>query len=192
MIGNDIIDIHETRTSTNWNRVGFTEKIFTSKERSIIADSADPFTAVWRLWSMKESAYKIFIQGGGKPFFNPTKLECNFHSSKKGVVKIDTRIIETSTIINSDYIFSTAVINYADIDTSIFQLNESNSKYQSDFMRQQVLNDFAVSHSLHGGDLKIQKTKAGVPKIHYRNNLLDASLSITHHGKFGAYSILKN
>ena len=61
MLGNDIIDINETRRTTNWERPRFIEKIFTFKEQRMITKSADPFTTVWHLWSMKESAYKVFI-----------------------------------------------------------------------------------------------------------------------------------
>ena len=70
------------------------QKIFTLKEQSIIATSADPFKTVWRLWSMKESAYKVFIQAGGIRFFNPTKIECSLHSLENG--QVDTFIEELS------------------------------------------------------------------------------------------------
>ena len=53
MVGNDIIDLNEARRSSNWERPGFVQKIFTAKEQSIIRDSIDPFTTVWHLWSMK-------------------------------------------------------------------------------------------------------------------------------------------
>ena len=192
MVGNDIIDINETRRSSNWERPRFMQKIFTIKEQSIISISNDPFTTVWHLWSMKESAYKVFIQAGGNRFFNPTKIECSLDSSKNGQVKIDTITLRTNTSINSNFIFSTATINNSDIDTCIFQLTENNSKQQSNFIHQQVLNNFAKKNSLNCAELLIQKTKTGVPTLHYKNKLLDKSISITHHGKYAAYSILKS
>lgn len=192
MVGNDIIDINETRRSTNWERPGFLHKIFTPKEQLIITTSADPFTSVWQLWSMKESAYKVFIQAGGKRFFNPTKFECRLDSSINGQVKIDTITLKTCTLINVNYIFSTATINNSEIDTCIFQLTENDSKQQSNFMHQQLLNDFAKNNSLNCKELLIQKTKTGVPTLHYKNKPLNTSISITHHGKYGAYSILEN
>jgi phosphopantetheinyl transferase (holo-ACP synthase) len=190
MVGNDIIDINETRRSSNWERPGFMQKIFSKKEQSIISVSNDPFTTVWHLWSMKESAYKVFIQAGGNRFFNPTKIECSLDSSKNGQVKIDTITLRTNTSINANFIFSTATINNADIDTCIFQLTENNSNQQSNFIHQQVLNNFAKNNSLNCAELLIQKTKTGVPTLHYKNKLLDKSISITHHGKYAAYSIL--
>jgi len=192
MVGNDIIDINETRRSSNWERPGFIQKIFTTYEQHIIHTSTDPFTTLWHLWSMKESAYKVFIQAGGNRFFNPTKIECRLESPQKGQVKINTTTIKTNTSINSNFIFSIASIDDHVIDTHIFQLSENNNKYQSYFMHQKVIKDFAKSNSLNSIDLKIQKTQTGLPTLHYKNKTLNTSLSITHHGNYGAYSISKN
>jgi phosphopantetheinyl transferase (holo-ACP synthase) len=168
------------------------KKIFTPKEQSIITASADPFTSVWRLWSMKESAYKVFIQAGGKRFFNPTKIECSVKDSKHGQVIIDTLNLKTSTIINASYIFSTAAINNSDIETCIFQLTEKNSDEQSSFMHQHLLNDFAKKNNLNNAELEIQKNLSGVPLFRYKNKTLNTSISLSHHGGYGAYSILNS
>jgi len=192
MVGNDIIDIQEARRSSNWERPGFLQKIFTLKEQSIITSSADPFKTVWRLWSMKESAYKVFIQAGGIRFFNPTKIECSLHSSENGLVEIGRTTLKTITSTDTDYIFSTATVENSKIDTCIFKLTENNVKQQSHFMHEQLLSDFAKNNSLHLAELQLEKTAAGVPTLHYRKKPLNVSVSITHHGKYGAYSILKN
>ena len=192
MLGNDIIDINETRRSTNWKRPRFLEKIFTSDEQDIISNSIDPFTTVWRLWSMKESAYKVFIQTGGNPFFTPTKIECKLNSRINGEVKIDLLKLKTSTSINSNYIFSSAIMSDLDISTNIFKLPENRNKQHSEFIYQKIIADFSKSKTLNPKELRILKTKDGVPQIYFKNKGLENSLSITHHGNFGAYSILKN
>ena len=192
MVGNDIIDICETKRSTNWERSGFLQKIFTQKEQEFIQDSANPFRAIWQLWSMKESAYKVFIQTGADPFFKPSRIECDVESIESGSVKIGHTSLKTNTTRNSNYIFTTAVIDDSEIENRVFQIVESGSKFQSVFMHEQVLSDFAKHNSLNRVELKIQKTGTGVPKLFYKNKPLKCSLSITHHGKYGAYSILKN
>lgn len=191
MVGNDIIDIDETSRSSDWERPGFMEKIFTPKEQSIISASDDPFTTVWQMWSMKESAYKIFIQAGGERFFNPTKIECSFVDSRNDQVKIDNITLKTRTLFNADYIFSTATIEQADIESRIFELPENDNQKQSDFMRKQLIKDFAKINNLNCGDLEIRKIESGIPLIYCKNEILDVSISITHHGKFGAYSFMR-
>jgi phosphopantetheinyl transferase (holo-ACP synthase) len=190
VVGNDIIDIEETKRSTNWERPRFLQKVFTTQEQSLIRASADSFTCVWQLWSMKESAYKVFTQAGGMRFLDPTKIECNLESLKKGKVKIDTITMETSTVFHSNYILSSAIINNSYIDTCVFDLPEGKGIQQSTFMQEQVLIDFAKNNSLNLADLQVQKTNAGIPIIHYKNKALKNALSITHHGEYGAYSIV--
>lgn len=192
MVGNDIIDLNETRRSTNWERPRFMQKIFTPKEQFIITSSDDPFTTVWHLWSMKESAYKLFIQAGGARFYMPTKLVCTIDSLQSGRVRIDETSIKTETSVNSNYIFSTAALDSSEIETRIFQIAERNSKFQSTYMHQQVLKDFANNNSFNSTELHIQKSKTGVPTLFCKNKPLNSPLSISHHGNYGAYSILNN
>lgn len=192
MIGNDIIDIFETRRVSNWKRAGFIEKLFSTEEQSEIKLSIDPFTTVWKLWSMKESAYKVFIQAGGKRFFNPSIIECKIDNSNIGQVKISGILLKTNTLIHPNYIFSSAVLDNTDVDTSIFRLSETNSKHLSNFIHQQLLNNFANMYSLKRGNLQLLKTEAGVPVLYYNNQPLNYSISITHQGQYGAYSILNN
>lgn len=191
MIGNDIVDLFETKRSSNWRRTGFLQKVFTPKERSIINASKYPAIAVWRIWSMKESAYKAFIQSGGSRFFNPKKIECRIESQKKGGVKINEMYLKSNTFINSKYIFTTSTFDNPVIENKIFRLAENNYRHQSDFMHQKLLEDFAKKNSIALVELKIQKTKKGVPMIYCKDKVFNTSLSITHHGFFGAYSILK-
>lgn len=192
MVGNDIIDLKAASSSSQWERRGFIQKIFTIQEQDIITSSADPFASVWHLWSMKESAYKVFIQAGGEPFFSPTRIKCSLDCSKNGQVTIDTTTLKTSTSVNSNYIFCTATSSKSDIATCIFQLPENNIQQHSNFIHHQVVKDFAKINSLNCAELEIKKTTTGVPLLHYKNRPLNTSISLTHHGKYGAYSILNN
>lgn len=195
MVGNDIIDIFETKrissSTVGWKRPGFVEKIFSSEEQMMISNSQDPFSTVWRLWSMKESAYKVYIQSGGERFYNPAKLECSVESLNLGSVSYDGLILKTNTVKNSDYIFSTAFSSTFDIDSKVVELPNVEAAQQSAFIRQQLLSEFSKVNSIKYSDLSIQKSQAGVPLIHFKNKPLHISISITHDGKYGAYSILK-
>ncbi len=189
MVGNDIIDIQLSK-QIGWERPGFMQKVFTKNEQLIIAASNDPFIAIWQLWSMKESAYKVFIQAGGKRFYNPTKIECSLEGSINGNVKVGELHLKTTTTIQEKYIFTTALVNKAKINTQIHQLPEGSSNLQSSFMHQQVIMDYARTNNLRTSGLSIKKTQQGVPKLHYRKKLLKNSFSISHHGKFGAFTFL--
>jgi len=191
MIGNDIVDIQETRKTTNWERPRFMQKVFSTHEQKTIYASIDPFSTVWQFWSMKESAYKVFIQSGGDHFFNPSKIECRIVDSKNGQVKVGNISLITKTLVNENYLFTTAAIENDAINTRIFQLAEKNHKHQSNFMHEQIINDFAKSNSLASADLELKKSNTGIPLLFYKNQRLNTSLSITHHGKYGGYSFLR-
>ena len=61
-IGNDIVDLELAKAQNNWKRKGFLEKLFTKKEQEKIINSNNPFLTIWLFWSMKEAAYKCYVQ----------------------------------------------------------------------------------------------------------------------------------
>ena len=76
MIGNDIVDLTFARLESNWQRRGFLEKQFTTNEQKLILTAKNSFILVWKFWSMKEAAYKIYVQQNDKRFFAPKKFDC--------------------------------------------------------------------------------------------------------------------
>lgn len=192
MVGNDIVDILETRRFSNWERPGFLQKLFTVKEQSIIATSKDPFITLWRLWSIKESAYKVYIQAGGIRFFNPTKIECSLNSLEIGQAKIAAITLKSETYIQDNYIYSIASEDCSTVVNRIFKLIENHPKRQGLFIQEQLLCDYAKNYSLGLARLQLKKTVTGVPVLYYENKPLITAISITHHGKYGAYSFLKH
>ncbi len=86
MIGNDILDLN--KTPLNWKRPGFLKKGFSKNEQKLISISKNPKYTVCLLWSMKEAAYKIYVQQLKKRSFNPSKLNCTLSDSNHGFVKI--------------------------------------------------------------------------------------------------------
>lgn len=43
MVGNDIVDINEAKSASNWQRPRFLEKLFTTKEQFTIRNAETPF-----------------------------------------------------------------------------------------------------------------------------------------------------
>ena len=111
MIGNDIVDLKIASVESNWQRKGFLEKVFTVEEQDLILRSTNSFKMVWLLWSMKESAYKIHVQQYGGRFFAPKKFQCTLSSNVAGIVKIDENQYFTNSILNTNYIATTATLN---------------------------------------------------------------------------------
>ena len=125
MIGNDIVDLQLARTQSNWQRPRFLQKIFTQKEQNFIQQSVNPELEVWKLWTMKESAYKIFNRETGIRGFFPWKLECSISLLKDGkfhgCVSIEDKIYFTETIVNQDFVYTIAAT--LDLIATIVEVN---------------------------------------------------------------------
>ena len=126
MIGNDIVDLRLAKTQSNWQRPRFLEKIFTEEEREYINKSKNPEIEVWKLWTMKESAYKICNRETGIRGFFPWKLECLVSQFKEGKfhgsVSINDKIYFTEIFVNQDFVYTVAATSL-DLIVTIVDVN---------------------------------------------------------------------
>ena len=182
MIGNDIIDLSIAKIESNWHRRGFLEKLFTENEQKLISAAPNPFVIVWKFWSMKEAAYKVYAQQDKQRFFAPKKFDCLLISENKGLVNFKNQIFYTSTIVKRSYIFT-----LASIDKEIKAYSKIVMPQFIDKMIKIKLQDLT---SFSAEEIKQKKTKNMVPLYYYRDILLTKSCSISHHGKYGVFSLL--
>ena len=184
MIGNDIIDLNLANKDSNYWRAGFLEKQFSSNEQALIKSTSNTFLLVWRLWSMKEAAYKIYTQQNENRFFAPKKFDCQICSDLNGFVYFKNKLFYTTTNINDKYIFTLASLN-------------TNTKAFSQVVNPQLL-DKIIKNKLEDetkfSSMRIVKKKSenGVPLYYHKNILLTKSCSISHHGNYGVFSLLLN
>ena len=183
MIGNDIIDLSLAKTQSNLQRKGFLEKLFSSNEQQLILNAPNSFEMVWRLWSMKEAAYKIYTQQHSIRFFAPKKFECKLTQEFHGKICFKEQNFYSSSIINKDYIFTIANLKNEERSYS-----EIMSPDQIDRKIKNKLNDLT---GLNISAIEQKKSRNGAPSYHYKKTLLTSSCSISHHGKYGAYSFVK-
>tara|TARA_S200000501_G_scaffold202094_1_gene190146 strand:- start:1364 stop:1918 length:555 start_codon:yes stop_codon:yes gene_type:complete len=184
MIGNDIIDLKLAKKESNYLRAGFLEKQFSSNEQALIKSTSNTFLLVWRLWSMKEAAYKIYTQQNENRFFAPKKFDCKISLGLNGFVYYENKLFYTSTNINDKYIFTLASLN---INTKAF--SQVVSPQLLDKLIKNKLEDETKFSSM--GIVK-KKSENGVPFYYYKNILLTKSCSISHHGNYGVYSFILN
>ncbi len=166
--------------------------MFHPEEQEFIQAADDPFTTVWRMWSMKESAYKLFLQSDKKRLFNPSSFICRIISPEKGVVAKAEFTILTSSMVNPRFIFTVATLDHhAPVDNAVFYLADNAHQFQRKMTHQKVLQNVSESYKLDVDMLKIGKTDQNIPSIYYKDKNLNIPVSLTHHGHFGAYSCTK-
>lgn len=191
MTGNDIVDIKTAAAESNWKRKGFLEKLFTLQEQQYIIHAPTPDEMVWKLWTMKESAYKIYTRQYGGRFFAPQKFSCTLLTQNSGVVEYLNICYQTTTITAKGYIYSTA--RQTEVDdrkhiNSCFYIPQTVHPKQQQFIYKKIIHRY---HSVNGEKKKhitIEKDKNGIPFLNCCCNL-QIPISITHHGHFAAFTI---
>jgi phosphopantetheinyl transferase (holo-ACP synthase) len=155
MIGNDVVDILQSRLESNLHRRGFTDKLFSLQEQETIQQSPDTEQMTWRLWSMKEAAYKIYNRNTGIRAFMPLSLCCTVEGTY-GKVDCNGTIYFTKTTITDGVVHTIAVCN-ADEFSLVYE-PESFEVYKDDNGLPYVKNNglvYPASISHHGKHLKI-------------------------------------
>lgn len=186
MVGNDIVDHESARKLSRWESARFKNKIFTPYELQFLNNDKNDFEMIWRLWSMKESTYKVYVQQTGLTFRNPHHIIVNFIGGKHGVVTIGNFKYHTSTISNTDYTHTVAFDNEKDqFQTHIFQIP---AVELTQYSHQKLLQNFAKANHCNVNELQLKKNKVGVPFIYQKGIQLYNSVSISHHHNYGAVS----
>lgn len=182
MIGNDIIDLSLAKIESNWQRRGFLEKQFTANEQKLILAAKNSFVLVWKFWSMKEAAYKVYVQQNEIRFFSPKKFDCLLTSEKEGLVHFKDQIFYTSSTVTQKYIFTVASLEKATKAYSEFAIPK--------LINKMIKNKLEYVTALSAIEIEQKKSKNGAPSYYYKDILLTRSCSISHHGNYGVFSLL--
>ena len=188
MIGNDVVDLEFAKHNSRWREQRFLDKLFSKEEQDFILSDGHRFQNIWRLWSMKESAYKIISRGDGIVRFNPKDFCCFTASTTQGHVVFENKLIPTVTLITKKLIHTTACLQPRYI-SEVFQLLNKESKTQHKQTYEQAIKAYAQLKNLSQDSVEIVKNEIGVPRFYSQGQLLNSHLSLTHHGHFGAFSI---
>ncbi|NEV93190.1 4-phosphopantetheinyl transferase family protein [Psychroflexus sp. YR1-1] len=171
MIGNDIVDLTKAKQETDIFRSRYLEKVCLPLEIRLVLAATDPVECFWRIWTMKESAYKaVQRQFNLKPIFNPSAFTCVFENSEVGTVYFRDQQLFTKTLRNEDFVYS-----------EILDSEHTHRFFgaDSDFLLQ-------VKNEL---DLPLLpefiKTGTGLPILKWADKTLPVSK--THHGIFQVF-----
>ena len=189
MIGNDIVDIEEAKRMSNWQRPRFLEKIFTDKEQYLIKSSENPFILVWRFWSMKEAAYKLYIQLKPSRFYRPKSFECDIDKTHT-TVKYNDFLCYVNTETTSKYIISESRLVEKPMISECLMLQNHTLQCKSKILKKVILSEVSERLNEELQPLSIKKTEFGIPSIYKNSKRLNIQLSLSHHGDYGAYAIL--
>ena len=186
MIGNDVVDIAQAEKDSNWQRPRFLEKLFAPEEQQLIKNSEDAFLMVWRLWSMKEAAYKLYTQIHPSRFYNPKAFRCDLKGDKGKVHYRDFKCY-VNTKITSQYVLSEAHLCKSRMLSKTVILKNKDVKNQSKTIRTVLLEAISKHYKQPISSIYLKTSKFGIPKVFLGSRIINVSIS--HHGNYGAFAI---
>ena len=194
MIGNDLVDLQQTKLDSNWKRSRFLQKILTESELEYLKQFDNKEyqeKIVWLLWSMKETAYKCAMNTENRRFYSPRSFQCEINISSDldfnqgkigGSVFYQNVEFKTKSIINDKYIYSYS--SQENIFNEIFQLNILDINFPSKITHTKLIQVFAYQSNTDISNIKILKSDIGIPYLFNKLTHKKTACSITHHGQF--------
>lgn len=184
MIGNDIVDLNFQNTRISWKRKKYLQKIFSSEEIALIERSSSKTELVWRLWSMKEAAYKAHQRRLNlTPKFNPKSFRCTINSAKKGGVKIASAEYSCTSEVNEAFIYSEAI----EENFQLPKISEVKKNISAVELKNEVLQQIISLGKTDSSEVEIRKCVNRIPRIYSGETEIMNPVSFTHHGRFSAY-----
>lgn len=83
VVGNDVVDLDDPRTSGKADDVRFVDRVLAPEEHARLASADDRDVELWRCWGAKEAAYKVVSKLAGTP---PVFVHRDFVSSSDSVL----------------------------------------------------------------------------------------------------------
>lgn len=188
MIGNDIIDLEQAKQNSRWKEQRFLDKLFSESEQDFILSDHHRFLNIWRLWSMKESAYKIISRAGGRRRFNPKDFDCVIDNDVEGRVMYQEESLFTMSETNQEFIQTIAFINGYWM-SGVISLSHTEYQYQHETIYREATDFYVNLKNGSHGEIQIKKNVLGIPSFYKNNSLQKEHLSLAHHGHFAAWAI---
>jgi hypothetical protein len=137
---------------------------------------------------MKESAYKAYQRAQPRRFLNPKKMECSIADDRLGQVQVAGQIFQTQSSVTKDWVYTIVEQGKSkQCSTRVFLIPISVD--ESTFCHQALIRQYAARWSVSSSGLRIEKTDQGVPRLTCESTDRSMAISITHHGRFGAFII---
>lgn len=174
IIGNDLIDLEIALDKPRRNNDRFLSKVFSDNEIKQIRLHSQPELAIWKIWSMKEAAYKAHQRLFHIPArLDPFTYECDLDNLS---VSKNQNIYIIKSVQDEDQIYSW--IEFKNLDH--IKLPYSTS-YKSEFLK-----EFSIRTGHDLQNIELRKNKLGIPELFLMNTGTSLPISITHHGRFAA------
>jgi phosphopantetheinyl transferase (holo-ACP synthase) len=197
MVGNDVVDIADTRRRARHAR--FDARVFSDCERRAISGDDDGEARRWAHWAAKESAYKVAKRTDPSTIFSPVKFAVIFDGAfdagqdgeLRGSVQHGSASYPVRVSRRGDCIHAIAVAPGGHPTAMLAGVgpypDDAGADSPSRAVRRLAIRDLAPRLATDASNLMVRSSER-IPRLQHRDGHDVATLSLSHHGRFVAYA----
>ena len=196
-VGNDIVDLAAPGNCGKSREGPFLDRVFTGRERLLIARAARPDLLLWALWGAKEAAYKAVSRDDPSvcsiPRRYPVYLEEDWETRRDdhpaGFVITPLGEMALRLVATTDWVHALAA-PAAQLERLCPGVDcPAASDDPSAFVREKLLQAIGRRAGCGAGRLCVVKSPdgPGVPRLLFSGRPLAAEFSLSHDGRFTAF-----
>ncbi len=189
MIGNDVVDLGDPETMPGAQHGRFDARVFSPREQRAVAESFEPTRERWLRWASKEAAYKCLRARDTGVRFSPVEIEIERRGGSAAIARWRDRFLPIRLEIGERYVHAIASDDVGSSGDLLLESVQQVAQIEpSAAVRRLAVAELTVELGAVPGDLKIERNYDRVPIVLHRNRPVDASLSLSHHGRFVAFA----
>jgi len=190
-VGNDIVDLADPETRQQGLHPRFDERVFRPSERALLERSDSPHLLRWALWAAKESAYKALKRLDPELVFSPKRFAvepcalpvAGSQGVAEGHIVHRGQVLDLQVQVDGTCLHAVARGTRAAGARLLWRVERAGSDPGATVRR---LAATAIGSALGLDPAAIQIARRPPVAIH-RGRLLEADVSLSHHGRFVAF-----
>ena len=193
LVGNVVVDMRATESQPEALHPRFDARVFSAGEREALGASGSPHSLRWSLWAAKESSYKVAKKLDSAVRFLPRDFLVRRIAKEWALVIHETGSFDVRLERTDEWVHAVATLTAARAVSTAHPISggierlETPGADASRSVRELACAALASRMDLPPGQVRIAAER-GIPVAIWRNRRLLVDLSLSHHGRFVAWT----
>ncbi len=192
MLGNDVVDLGEPETRAVALHPRFDARVFAPHELAALARTAHPERLRWKLWALKEAAYKCLKKLEPGTCFSPRRFTVQLDGERARGVRHADRQLRVALWEEGDALHAIATDGAdpeRDVQRALRRLPAAAEPALASAAARALARDAAAAQ-VDCAPAELWFSRAGrAPRLHLGDAPLRLDVSLSHHGRFVAAAL---